>query len=238
MFGETRYYDLRGVRNGDGLALTWRDVTDRQPRGAGARGLAARSYRLLGGERVGLRAARSAAGGGIAWASPSMTRAARVRASRSCVGRKAVVASCTPTTSPLTVRRERRARPRGRTVHDRDRCCVARTGRTGGTSSPCARCSDSDGGVVTSRISSWRDVDAEVAGQEARARRRRCSATAMQSALDRDGARRPATGRFRVVNDAMCRLRRPGRGVAARAPLPGARAPGRPRGSAGRPRRR
>jgi len=29
VLGEVRRYELRGVRNGDGLALTWRDVTDR-----------------------------------------------------------------------------------------------------------------------------------------------------------------------------------------------------------------
>jgi diguanylate cyclase (GGDEF)-like protein/PAS domain S-box-containing protein len=44
--GQTRYYDLRGVRLGDGLSLAWRDVTQRHEAAAKV-ALSERRYRLL-----------------------------------------------------------------------------------------------------------------------------------------------------------------------------------------------
>ncbi|MCB0901574.1 MAG: hypothetical protein KDB83_05535, partial [Actinobacteria bacterium] len=46
VLGEERRYDIRATRCGDGIALTWRDVTDRH-RVAQALSLSERQYRLL-----------------------------------------------------------------------------------------------------------------------------------------------------------------------------------------------
>jgi diguanylate cyclase (GGDEF)-like protein/PAS domain S-box-containing protein len=69
--GEPRWYDLRAVQVGDGIALTWRDVTDRH---ATLQELAASQahYRLLAEHSADL-VVQFTVGGEIEWVSPSVT---------------------------------------------------------------------------------------------------------------------------------------------------------------------
>ena len=160
MFGETRYYDLRGVRNGDGLALTWRDVTDRR---LAAQELAdSRAEFQLLAENASDFVVRSEAGGGITWASPSITRALGFEVDE-LLGKKASWL-VHPDHLPLTVRANSEL-ALGRTVHDRT-LLRRKDGAHGWYEFTVRPVLDSEG-AVTSRISSWRDVDAEVRAEEA-----------------------------------------------------------------------
>ncbi len=69
--GEARWYDLRAVQVGDGMALTWRDVTDRH---ATLQELTASQahYRLLAEHSADL-VVQFTVGGEIAWVSPSVS---------------------------------------------------------------------------------------------------------------------------------------------------------------------
>ena len=161
MFGTTRYYDLRGVRTGDGLALTWRDVTDR--RLAGEQLAASRSeYRLLA-ENASDFVLRSRPDGIIDWASPSAGRALGWE-SQEIVGRTA-----SELVHPDQADVTRRANERlalGEAVHDRVR--LRRKDGTAAWFEFTVRPIVDDDGQVSARVSSWRQVDAEVEAEQAR----------------------------------------------------------------------
>ena len=160
MFGQTRYYDLRGVKNGDGLALTWRDVTERR---LAAQELAdsRADYQLLA-ENASDFVVRSAAQGGIDWASPSITRALGFEVEE-LLGRTASWL-VHPDHLPVAVRANAEL-AEGRTVHDRVQ--LRRKDGTHGWYEFTVRPLLAADGTVQARVSSWRDVDSEVRAEEA-----------------------------------------------------------------------
>jgi diguanylate cyclase (GGDEF)-like protein/PAS domain S-box-containing protein len=160
MFGTTRYYDLRGVRTGDGLALTWRDVTERRLE---AEQLAASraEYRLLA-EHASDFVVRTDAAGRIDWVSPSMTRALGYDRDE-LVGLRASDL-VHPEDADLPARANR-ALARGEAVHDRVR--MRRKDGSHGWFDFTVRPVLDDSGHVVSRVSSWSRVDAEVEAEDA-----------------------------------------------------------------------
>jgi diguanylate cyclase (GGDEF)-like protein/PAS domain S-box-containing protein len=160
MFGETRYYDLRGVKNGDGLALTWRDVTERK-RAAQELSDSRADYRLLA-ENASDFVLRSRPDGTIDWASPSATRALGYDVD-DLLGRRASW-FLHPDQTPLAAAANERLAA-GETVHDR--VLLRRADSTYAWFEFIARpVLDADGALI-SRVSSWRDVDAEVRAEQA-----------------------------------------------------------------------
>ena len=135
ILGETRRYDLRGVKNGDGLALTWRDTTERYA----AQQEVARSqdgYRLLA-EHASDFVLRSRPDGVIDWASPSVSRVLGWTQDE-LVGRDALSFS-----HPDELGRARRELARlndGEEVTSRYRA-AARTAAIAGAGCTCDRCS-------------------------------------------------------------------------------------------------
>ncbi|MFN8169273.1 MAG: PAS domain S-box protein [Candidatus Nanopelagicales bacterium] len=159
MFGTTRYYDLRGVKTGDALALTWRDVTERRLE---AEQLAASraEYRLLA-EHASDFVVRTDAAGRIDWVSPSMTRALGYDRDE-LVGLRASDL-VHPDDADLPVRANR-ALARGEAVHDRVRM---RRKDSHGWFDFTVRPVLDDSGHVVSQVSSWSRVDAEVEAEQA-----------------------------------------------------------------------
>jgi diguanylate cyclase (GGDEF)-like protein/PAS domain S-box-containing protein len=160
MYGTTRYYDLRGVKTGDGLALTWRDVTERrreQEELAASRA----EYRLLA-EHASDFVVRTDASGAIDWASPSTTRALGY-APDELIGRRA--GDLVHPDDAELPRRANEALARGEAVHDRVRM-RRKDGSVGWFDFLVRPVLDGDGHVL-SRVSSWRLVDAEVAAEAA-----------------------------------------------------------------------
>jgi diguanylate cyclase (GGDEF)-like protein/PAS domain S-box-containing protein len=198
VLGETRRYDLRGVKNGDGLALTWRDVTERYA----AQEALARSqaeYRMLA-EHASDFVLRSSPDGTIEWASPSATRALGWTQDE-LVGRHAFTLG-----HPDEIAR---ARVESQRLND------------GEELASCYRALCKDGtyhwfrvnvrpvtdenGVVVTRVSAWHDAQAEIEADEAREASEGMFRRAMQSAAigmlvaSTDGA-------IRLVNPAICAM--------------------------------
>ena len=198
ILGETRRYDLRGVKNGDGLALTWRDTTERYA----AQQEVARSqdgYRLLA-EHASDFVLRSRPDGVIDWASPSVSRVLGWTQDE-LVGRDALSFS-----HPDELGRARRELARlndGEEVTSRYR----------------ARCQDGSyrwcrmhvrpvfdaEGVVIALVSAWQDVQAEVEANEAREASEGLFRRAMQSAAI-GMAVAAADGSLKLVNPALCEM--------------------------------
>jgi diguanylate cyclase (GGDEF)-like protein/PAS domain S-box-containing protein len=160
MFGTTRYYDLRGVRTGDGLALTWRDVTERR-REAEELAASRAEYRLLA-EHASDFVVRSDPRGVIDWVSPSTTRAIGYEPDELIGMRAGDLVHPDDAALPASVNRRL---AHGEAVHDRVR--MRRKDGTYGWFDFLVRPVLDHEGRVLSRVSSWRSVDAEVAAETA-----------------------------------------------------------------------
>ena len=198
MYGEVRRYDLRGVKNGDGLALTWRDVTDRYA----AQEELARSqaeYRLLA-ENASDFIMRSSPDGIIEWVSPSTTRALGWTEDE-IVGQHAFVFG-----HPEEIARARAESQRLNAGHELT--TLYRTLRKDGTfrwfRASVRPVTDADG-VVVARVSAWQDAQAEVEADEAREASEGLFRKAMQSAAI-GMIVAGADGFIRLVNPAMCAM--------------------------------
>jgi diguanylate cyclase (GGDEF)-like protein/PAS domain S-box-containing protein len=195
---DTRRYDLRGVKNGDGLALTWRDVTDR----FAAQQELARSqeeYRLLA-EHASDFVTRSSPEGVILWASPSVTRALGWSAEE-LVGRSGLALA-----HPDDVEQMRGESTRlnagvavevsFRALHKNGTFRWFRL-----TARPVL----GEDGRVVARVTAWRDVQDETVERQAREASEGMFRKAMQSAAI--GMIIASTdGRIRLVNPALCEM--------------------------------
>ena len=198
ILGEVRSYDLRGVRLDDGLALTWRDSTERR---AAAQALeTSRAEFLLLAENASDFVLRTTVDRVIDWASPSVERMLGLPADV-VVGHR-VSDFLHPDHQALGELINQRLAA-GETVHDRVmlRDSVGSFRWFDFTSRPVC---DGDGTIVA-RVSSWRQVEAEVAAQRALAASESLFRSAMRAAAI-GMALADLDGRFRVVNEAMCRL--------------------------------
>jgi diguanylate cyclase (GGDEF)-like protein/PAS domain S-box-containing protein len=160
MFGTMRYYDLRGVRTGDGLALTWRDVTERRLE---AEELAASraEYQLLA-EHASDFVVRSDPQGGINWVSPSTSRALGYEPDELIGLRAADLVHPDDGHLPAEVNKQLAD---GKPVHGRVRM-RRKDGEHRWFDFLVRPVLDADG-TVLSRVSSWRSADAEVAAETA-----------------------------------------------------------------------
>jgi diguanylate cyclase (GGDEF)-like protein/PAS domain S-box-containing protein len=195
---ETRHYDLRGVKNGDGLALTWRDVTDRYAE----RAELARSqeeFRLLA-ENATDFVMRSAPDGTIEWVSPSATRALGW-SQEELVGSSGLALG-----HPDDVERARRESAELNAGRPQDSLYRVRC-KDGGYRwfrLAVRPVTDSDGTVVA-RVSAWSDVQAEMEEREAREASEGVFRKAMQSAAI-GMAVAAVDGHLTLVNPALCTM--------------------------------
>ena len=198
MYGEVRRYDLRGVKNGDGLALTWRDVTDRYAeRGALARSQA--EYRMLA-EHASDFVLRSSPDGTIEWASPSTTRALGWTQDE-LVGQHAFTLGHPDEIARARVESQRLNGGEELASHYRALCKDG----TYHWFRVNVRPVTDENGVVVARVSAWHDAQAEIEADEARAASEGMFLKAMNSAAIGMVVADPE-GAVRMVNPAFCEM--------------------------------
>ncbi len=198
VLGESRRYDLRGVKTGDGLALTWRDVTDR----FAAQEELARSraeYRLLA-ENASDFVMRSSPEGVIEWVSPSTTRALGWSTDE-LVGRES---STLAHPDDLVRARAEDARLNAGTELASRYRALCKDGSYRWFRLHVRPVTDPDGRVVA-RVSAWQDAQAEVEADEAREASEGMFRKAMQSAAIGMIVADP-DGWVRLVNPAICAM--------------------------------